>query len=390
MVVTRPPSLLTTASEFPESFILCKQEIARIRFDLTTPPRVYVSIKHITEKEARLKTYAMIQSTRMGKRAIRRETNNPDHSIHHVNVFQMEDPEAPEFPGPSKYEKVCSLCGLEISYVPSTREYYVNHWRVEFGYPLGVLFIIHSSYVVLLLCHLPRVDYIGTKLLAAMMITNAMFSISYITAILVGPGYLPYFYPHNLGVTGYLSGLATTPAHEEFAKVQKPPRRCKFFRSARRVVIRPDHLCAWLASFVGKRNHKLFFLFNFWGVIYISMFTYCSLRSLATLITELDTFGDLVNYAIIVSYTILGASFLFLTGNFLQQNIRHISRNQTQFEIMKHFPKDTFSLSPWYRNWEEVFGPLSHILLWFIPVPAFWGVDDITLAASTIPVFKGT
>lgn len=296
----------------------------------------------------------------------------------------FENPEKP--PEPTKWNKLCSFCGLQLAYVPESREYYLNHWQIEFGYPIGVLFVIHSSYLVCIFCHLPHVRFISTALLTAMTISNALFSISYITAILTGPGYLPFSYPAP--PIDHLSGLAVTEDQINYARRQHLPSRCHFCRSARRIVIRPDHRCAWLSSFVGRRNHKLFFLFNFWGVIYISMFVYCSVRSMWELATELDTLAEMLNYAMVVIYTVLGISFLLLTGNFLQQNLRQITQNRTQLEIMKAEPMGVHRQSPWYRNWEEIFGPVSQWYLWLLPIPAFFGIDDVSLATYKVGGYK--
>ena len=297
------------------------------------------------------------------------------------------DLEAPgRAPEPTQWEERCNICGLQLAYVPAIGKYYLNHWKIEFAYPLGVLFVIHSSYLVCLFCHMPYVRFIGPALFWAMTVSNALFSISYFATVLTGPGYLPFSYPAP--AKDYLSGLATTDEQAEYAKHQRLPPRCRYFRSARRIVIRPDHLCAWVSSFVGRKNHKLFVLFNFWGVTYISMFVYCSFRSLFELVTELDTTAALVNYAIVIVYTILGVSFLFLTGNFLQQNVRQITQNRTQFEIMRKLPPDTHRLYPWYRNWEEVFGPLRNWYLWLLPIPAFFGLDDYSLATHQVGEYK--
>jgi hypothetical protein len=165
-----------------------------------------------------------------------------------------------------------------------------------------------------------------------------------------------------------------------YGKTQPYPFRCYFFKSARRAVIRPDHLCAWLASFVGKKNQKLFFLFNFWGVIYISMFTYCSIRSVVALIAVSNTTWEFIKYAIVCLYVILGFSFLMLTGNFLVQNLMQVCRNRTQFEAMKGMKPTLCLRHPWWRNWEDVFGPLSKWYMWLWPTPAFPDYDDYELA----------
>jgi hypothetical protein len=147
-------------------------------------------------------------------------------------------------------------------------------------------------------------------------------------------------------------------------------------------VIRPHDLCAWLASFVGKRNHTLFFLFNFWGIVYISGHICLSIVAI------IATFSDpmrRVALVIQIIYLILGISFLWLTGSFLIQNVRQIHQNRTQFEIMANIPANKFRVSPWWRNWEEVFGSVKQWYLWLLPIQAFGDMDDVELAHSLAP-----
>jgi hypothetical protein len=214
------------------------------------------------------------------------------------------------------------------------------------------------------------------------------FAWSYIRAIYLGPGYLTIFYPERiprlypqLGAD-YLSGIAVTDEQRVFAKDQQFPIRTKFFKSARRVVIRPDHLCAWLASFVGKRNHKLFFLFNFWGIAYIGGHITLSILEI------IETFADptrRVTFVVQIIYLALAISFLWLTGSFCVQNVKQIHQNRTQFEIMVDIPANRFRLSPSWKNWEEVFGSIKQWYLWLLPIQAFGDMDDVALAHSLAP-----
>lgn len=291
----------------------------------------------------------------------------------------------------TQWENIWSCCGLQYNYVPSTGEHYLNHWKVQYAYPIGVEFVIISSYLVAMFVHRPAVSFIGPKTIFFLTVFMILFAYSYVVTILVGPGYLPFYYPMKIsqGPTrpDYLSGMVTRGDQSEFSKNQTYPNRTRYFNSARRIVIRPDHLCAWVASFIGKKNHKLFFLFNFWGVVYISLFCYSCVRTLyETIFTiGLDT---IMFFIIVIFYTILGFSFLFLTGNFLQQNLRQITLNRTQFEIMKKMPAHLYRLHPWYKNWEEVFGSISEWYLWLLPIPAFRGIDDYTLALLKLPAVK--
>jgi hypothetical protein len=193
------------------------------------------------------------------------------------------------------------------------------------------------------------------------------------------PGKIPPLHPHLR--TDYLSGIAATDEQRAYAKEQRFPVRTKFFKSARRVVIRPDHLCAWLASFVGKRNHKLFFLFNFWGIVYIIG------HFMLSLVTIAQTFWGATMWLnfIRIIYLILGGSFLWLTGSFFFQNVRQIHQNRTQFEIMAEVPANRFRVNPWWKNWEEVFGSVKQWYLWLVPIQPFGDMDDVALAHSLVP-----
>jgi hypothetical protein len=254
----------------------------------------------------------------------------------------------------------------------------VNHWEVHLTYPIAVLFVIHSSYAEFLFFICPYTTFVGWKLFTYLTITNVLFSYSYIAAILVGPGYLPWWYPER-APSDHLSGLVSTAEQRVIAKSAQYPTRTGFFKSARRAVIRPDHLCAWLACFVGKRNHKLFFLFNFWGVAYISVYLGCCVATLWELLSDFSGEG-LRLIAVNAVYTMLAISFLLLTGSFLLQSVKQIHQNRTQFEMMKGISPTQFRTTPWWKNWEQVFGGIHQWYMWLLPVQAFPGIDEYTLA----------
>lgn len=301
-----------------------------------------------------------------------------------ISIDQYKELES-QIPLPplTHWENKCICCNFQLNYIPATGEHYLNHWRIEYGFPIAVEFVIISSYIVAMFVHRPVVSFYNSYLDFFLTLFMILFSYSHIATILVGPGYLPFYYPLKLSQgpirPDYLSGLITREEQLTFSKNQHFPSRTRFFNSAHRYVIRPDHLCKWVSSFVGKKNHKLFVLFNFWGVVYISLFCYSCIRTIYETITVFST--DQVFFFIIVFlYTALGFSFLFLTGNFLQQNIRQITLNRTQFEIMKDMPELLHRKYPCYKNWEEVFGSIRKWYLWLIPIPAFQGFDDYTLA----------
>jgi hypothetical protein len=215
-----------------------------------------------------------------------------------------------------------------------------------------------------------------------LVVTAILFGYSYIKVILLGPGYLPFYFPYANPnnpdrATDALSGMVTNSEQEFYVKNLKLPPRTRFFKSARRIVIRPDHLCSWTTSFIGKKNHKLFFLFNFWAVIYISGFTIATLLTIIRLAVE----GDVVLQLIIcVIYLFLGFSFAILTGNFAITGIIEISMNQTTFEGMKNISRN--NKKSCIGNWEEVFGSRRRWYLWLLPISAFPTGDDRLLVVD--------
>lgn len=193
--------------------------------------------------------------------------------------------------------------------------------------------------------------------------------------IAVGPGYLPFYYPlrnPNGGENNYLSGMVTNDEQLYYVKVINLPPRTGYYKSVRRVVIRPDHLCGWTASFIGKKNHKLFFLFNFWGVMYIIPFAVSCCFTISIL-AENNKYimGTLLS----VIYAVLALLFGLLTGTFTTQMIYEISLNKTVIEGKR---KEKRRSNGFISNWEEIFGPRRQWYLWLIPVRAF-GVNDDTL-----------
>lgn len=295
----------------------------------------------------------------------------------------INDSDFIEIPPKTNYKTIFSFFNIQINYVPSNKRFYLNHWEIHLGYPIGVLYVIFSSYFVILKCIYPNVNWLNRKIIIPLTIFMILFSYSYLAVIYVGPGYLPYYYPARYSQDkneDYLSGLVTTNEQQEFIKRKKYPTRVRYFRSAQRLVIRPDHLCAWVSSFIGKKNHKLFFLFNMWGVLYISLFNYCILRGLFTIVILFETENRYILFIIVIIYIILGLSFLLLTGKFTLQNIRHITENRTQLEIMKGENPTQFKKDSLIKNWEEVFGSRKQWYLWAIPIPAFYKLDDYSLS----------
>ena len=309
--------------------------------------------------------------------------------MHH----RFEDPDGldPELnwqspvPPFTKWETECRICGISWNYVPALKKHFVNHWECECFMPTLVMCIIYSSLAVYFLCELrPLPEVFGWKTSLYLTVTAVLFGYSYVMTILTGPGYLPYYYPlKNPNVQGEnegecLSGMVTNDDQMFYVKQTKLPSRTGYFKSSRRIVIRPDHFCQWTSSFIGKKNHKLFFHFNMWGMFYTTVFTVCSLVAIVKLAPNDKRILEII---IDIVYVILGFLFALLTGSFVFSMLCEITKNETVFESMSHKAKSSLPKRErsCLHNWEEVFGVHQKMYLWLVPTPAFSVRDDSEL-----------
>ncbi|KAI5528905.1 cysteine S-palmitoyltransferase protein [Trichomonas vaginalis G3] len=223
-----------------------------------------------------------------------------------------------------------------------------------------------------------------------MTVLMLLFVISYYSIILEGPGYLPFYYPLKMAKrkgnhSDYLAGVVSTKMQEAYVSGQKVPTRVNYFKSARRYVIRPDHFCGWTGSFIGKKNHKLFFTFNFWGSIYIALFTIFSYFSVRV---QTNIFNNNAFFlAISIIYILLGLFFFLMTFNFAILSLVRFANNKTQFELMKKQEGHPFRRSC-IENFEDVCGPRKYMFLWLFPIGAFHGVpdEDLLYASTTVDI----
>lgn len=292
------------------------------------------------------------------------------------------DNQAP-LPPMTDYQVKCSKFGLTLSYIPSIRKYYINSWEVQLCMPIVVLFIIFSSYFFFLFGEYPHCPKLNPLIVIIVTIFLGLFVASYILVILEGPGYLPFYYPYRnpnkkTGQKDYLSGIVTTDEQRIYLKNQPEVPRTIYSRDCRRIVIRPDHLCGWTTVFIGKRNHKLFFLFTMWGSLYIFTFIACSVMTIINISIDDEHILLLIGCML---YGIFGLSFGLMTTIFLCNMLCEVSKNMTAFEDNKR-GENIWKKKNCCDNWEEICGPKDEWFLWPWPVPAFKDIDDYYLVSS--------
>ena len=113
------------------------------------------------------------------------------------NYFPLNDQIS--IPELTNYEQICQCCGFRYSKIPSLKNAkFLNHWEISLGYPIGVSFVIISSYCVFLFVHTQIIEWINWWMILIMTILMLLFIGSYYIGILEGPGYLPFYYPYKL------------------------------------------------------------------------------------------------------------------------------------------------------------------------------------------------
>jgi hypothetical protein len=164
------------------------------------------------------------------------------------------------------------------------------------------------------------------------------------------------------------AGILSTSEQMEWVKARQRPNRCIFSALARRHVIRPDHFCGWTASWIGKRNHKFFWLFNFWGSVYIVTFTVFVVKCLWR---DIQTEQVSPLFAIYILYAFMGAFFALMTLGFTFGHGYGILVNQTSWEEWNKIPASRFNKGV-MNNIEDVCGPRKKWWTWLFPVGP-WG-----------------
>lgn len=275
-----------------------------------------------------------------------------------------------------------SKCGCKCAYVPAIPATFWGHWQIRPLIPvcLSIGFIL--SYIVYLIFTIPNLqighsfDNQSTTTLVDLLLFVMLLcvSISYVLTIAKGPGYLPFHYPHtkrtNYTWEEMMSSLALYQEQVDFAKnAQAKPPRSSFSIDARRYVLRADHICGWMQTWIGLNNYRYFTLTIGWATAYCFTYVCLSINYFIIVFTDLAR-GNGFDYASIVMmlFNILLFGVGCYSAKHLVLTIIHMVHNRTSLEVW--FPKDEQSYDRGcVVNTEEVCGTCAMCPL--MPFPCY-------------------
>ena len=277
-------------------------------------------------------------------------------------------------PPENRWEVVagCCCCGpLARLHGGRSNYYFLRYWHcnpcmpaitvpILALFPLGV----HLGLVV------PRSPfYLNIISIILVCFFGIMFCWSYYAAACSNPGFLPYNWIETRRAwyswEELLGGTAVTREQAMFAKdPQNRPPGCSFSTSFGRYVIRADHICGWIANWVGKCNHKQFMLMNMWGPLYaFSLFAF--------IWGQKNMFKDIPFHILVVELVagIIEISFGFTMGGMGAMALIDLCKHRTKIQRMRHEKGDTRNYT-FEQSMREICGN-DRKCKWFIPTPAF-------------------
>ena len=318
---------------------------------------------------------------------------------------KQEEPEkteeqlALEFPGYSTFEER-EHCGCKMTYFPEIDTYFWGEWEFQPCMPSFVIFLIVSSYLICVTIAIPKFGYEWIISIPIFTFLCIIFLISYIQIIKVGPGYFPFYWgvknilktkengaENDNGMSDYLlnktacpyDGIMTNPEQYKWGHKLKKPTRSILARSAKRIVLRPDHLCGWTTVWIGKRNHKLFMLFNFYGILYLTFFCVYTIRAV---VKDFDNLENLAEIIVLAIYGLFSLSFALLTTSFTCTSLCGFCHNITSWEDWNNTKVSIYDRGSCIKNMEDVCGPSTNMCNWLKPYSPFEAFTNEELAAQ--------
>ncbi|OHT08633.1 DHHC zinc finger domain containing protein [Tritrichomonas foetus] len=292
------------------------------------------------------------------------------------------------FPGFTEWRDL-RFCCLHFYSIPNLHQLFCGHWEVVPFFPILFFLLSTSSLLIVTIFALPYFGIEGQIMIAFMVILFFLFIYSYFRIITDGPGYYPFYWgtpyqppdiENSLLNNNYDSPSGIISKAEQFEWCQrrheKPPRSI-LSRTARRYVLRPEHYCKWASSWIGKRNHKFFMLFTFYGILYLGLFVVYLARRMVQCFSDNFSFSMLL----LTVYGVSAAAFFLMLVSFFVSNMIDISLSRTSWEQWNGIDAKTFDQGTW-MNFEDVFGPKEKCVCWICPLSPWKNMSNDEIAST--------
>ena len=296
-----------------------------------------------------------------------------------------------QFPGYTEWKRQ-KCCCIEIEAVPQLRASFWHHWEIR---PLIPLVVIILSISTLIICFVFSLSHFGTEgkiMYGLFTLLFVLFMTSYLCTIAEGPGYFPFYWaaqsldippaPNGeslLPDDDNTYGIISTDHQYQWAQCHRHPPRSIVSRTARRFVLRPDHMCSWAAVWIGKRNQKFFILMNVYGVLYLGLFVVYVARRFVEL---LEKPPDAVLF-ILAIYGLAAGAFCLVMLAYAIQTLLDAAKNRTSWEQWNKVDEKKFDRGI-VKNMEDVCGPRGRWYCWCWPVSPWRGMSNTQLASQYV------
>jgi len=276
-----------------------------------------------------------------------------------------------------------SCCCFNIAYFPIGGFSICEHWRISFSIPILVSlsifisaasFYIHNFGIFSFSIIFPN-NTIKIIACSCVIVFMLFLSISYCLSICKGPGYAPYNWSINqrtdYSFNDMMSSIAIYREQVEYAKVAQRPPRSSFSINTRRFVLRADHYCSWMQSWIGVRNHRYFILTCFWTFLYcfsIIISNYYWIVHWFNIISKTRSFNLLLlpNIFVLLYLLALGA---FSFKQFFTAVI-NLAKDSTLIEIWNNRIQ-VMHKKTCFDSYESICGPKGFCLCWPFPIFGF-------------------
>ena len=258
-----------------------------------------------------------------------------------------------------------SCCTMKLAYFPVGDFWIWDHWIVKLVRPvfINLVTIIITVFALYDLFAFPAPKLGRGLFCAAFLIVTLCVFISYHMVIVRGPGYLPFNYRANTSTRwdDLMNSIVVYKEQEEFARDQHGPPRATFARRAKRYVLRADHYCQWMESWIGINNHRYFMLTLFWASIYILV--WFAMHAWFYLVMF-----NPFKWTHVVSLVIMALLLvpLSMAASHLIRTMRDLARNTTMRERVKKYKTEVYDKGC-LNNYAEVCGKKSYCCLWLWP-----------------------